>query len=98
MQIDHVVPLSAAWDLGAHRWPAAKRKAFANDPRNLLATASGINRAKSDDTPAQWMPHVRGDDRRCAYATRYRDVSAAYGLPVPKADMRALMVAMALCA
>ena len=38
--IDHVVPLSAAWDLGAHRWPLAKRRAFANDPRNLLAAAS----------------------------------------------------------
>lgn len=37
VQIDHIVPLSYAWDMGAYRWPNSERMRFANDPANLLA-------------------------------------------------------------
>jgi hypothetical protein len=37
VQIDHVVPLGLAWQLGAAQWSQGKRVAFANDPANLLA-------------------------------------------------------------
>ena len=37
VQIDHVVALSNAWQTGAFKLSAENRKAFANDPLNLLA-------------------------------------------------------------
>ena len=84
VEIDHILPLSAAWDLGAHRWTAAERVAFANDPRNLVVTSRGANQAKSDLLPAAWMP----DDRRarCWYARRLAVVAATYSLPLPVTD------------
>ena len=37
VQIDHIVPLAYAWDMGASGWPDPERVRFANDPANLLA-------------------------------------------------------------
>jgi hypothetical protein len=45
VQIDHVVPLAAAWDHGAHAWPRDRRVDFANDlALNLVAVAGPVNR------------------------------------------------------
>ncbi len=46
VQIDHIVPLALAWDLGARNWPDAIRIRFANDPANLLAVAGQANQDK----------------------------------------------------
>src|ERR1700760_2960837 len=37
VQIDHIVPLAYAWDMGGFSWPDPLRLRFANDPANLLA-------------------------------------------------------------
>ncbi len=87
VEIDHLVPLSAAWDLGAHAWTDERRRAFANDPRNLVVTSSSANQSKSDQLPSEWLPPDRR--ARCAYARRLVTVSAEYGLPLPRADVRA---------
>ncbi|MDO5512796.1 HNH endonuclease family protein [Corynebacterium sp.] len=84
VEIDHIFPLSAAWDLGAHRWSVAERTAFANDPRNLVVTSRRANQAKSDLLPAEWMPADRG--ARCWYARRLLWVAATYDLPLPVSD------------
>ena len=85
LEIDHVLPLSAAWDLGAHAWPGARREQFANDPLNLLVVAAPVNRAKSDLLPSEWLPPDRGS--RCAYAQRLGTVAVAYDLPLPAEDI-----------
>lgn len=87
IQIDHIFPLRAAWDLGAHSWPAEKRKRFANDPSNLVAVSAQANQEKSDLLPSQWMPEVR---RGCWYARRLAAVAAAYELPLPRSDRRVM--------
>lgn len=85
IEIDHVVPLAAAWDMGAWAWDGALRRRFANDAeRNLVATASEINRDKSDQTLAEWMPP--DDSRHCAYAARFLEVCAEYRLAVAEDD------------
>ena len=84
VEIDHVFPLSAAWDLGAHRWSRAEREAFANDPRNLVVTSRAANQEKSDQLPAAWMPSDGA--ARCWYARRLALVAAAHGLPLPVTD------------
>lgn len=54
VQIDHVYPLAAAWDMGAASWSLERRVIFANDVEtNLLATDAETNQAKGDSTPAE---------------------------------------------
>ncbi len=87
--IDHVYPLAAAWDFGAHAWDARTRRAFANDAeRNLVPVASAVNREKSDLTPAEWLPPDR--DLRCDYSARYLRVAVAWRLAVSVADWEAM--------
>lgn len=86
--IDHIIALAAAWDLGAHAWPAEKRLRFANDPVNLVVVSAAENREKSDSLPSAWLP---SDHRaRCWYARRVAAVAVNYQLPLPQADRRTL--------
>ncbi|MGX1806594.1 HNH endonuclease family protein [Nocardia sp. NPDC055321] len=89
VQIDHVYPLAAAWDMGAAGWTPARRMVFANDTAlNLLAVEGRINQAKSDKTPASWLPPAGAN--HCFYAGKYLTVAVHYDLPVTKADRSAL--------
>ncbi|WIM68599.1 HNH endonuclease family protein [Corynebacterium breve] len=88
LEIDHVFPLSAAWDLGAHAWEHDKRVAFANDPLNLIATSRAANQEKSDQLPSEWLPsHTRF---RCEYVTRLAAVAATYELSLPAEDRKVM--------
>lgn len=96
IHVDHLVPLAAAWDLGAWRWSPQRRATFANDVRReLVATSAGANLAKGDSTPASWLPPDRG--YRCTYLTRYLGVSLHYGLPVTRADATVIRHAARKC-
>ncbi len=95
VQIDHIVPLAYAWDMGARDWPPARRMAFANDPANLLAVDAASNQAKSDSEPGRWMPELRGF--WCQYAIAFVVVSQAYALPVDRASRDVLARALAGC-
>jgi hypothetical protein len=93
VQIDHLVPLAYAWDLGADTWPHSKRDAYANDERTVLLAVDGpANEAKGDSGPAGWMPPATA--YRATYAARYIAVLAAYHLPVTAADKTALTSAL----
>lgn len=88
VELDHLLPLAAAWDLGAYAWPKEKRLAFANDPANLVVTSSAANQQKSDQLPAEWLPP---DWRaRCAYAEGIAHVAKHYALTLPADDRRAM--------
>ncbi|GAB3657404.1 HNH endonuclease family protein [Actinocorallia lasiicapitis] len=84
VQIDHVIPLSYAWQMAAARWTDDKREQLANDPLNLIATDGPTNGSKSDSGPASWLPPDRGI--RCAYSVRFAQVALKYDLPVTTAD------------
>ena len=86
VEVDHVFPLSAAWDLGASTWPQDRKLAFANDPLNLVATAGALNQAKSDSLPADWLPPAD----RCDYSRRLAAVARKYDLPLPTRDYEAM--------
>lgn len=89
VQIDHVVPLSASWQMGAAQWDADKRRRLANDPLNLLAVDGPINGGKGDSSPATWLPPNKAV--RCSYVVRYAQVSIKYDLPVTDADKQAML-------
>jgi hypothetical protein len=78
VQIDHIVPLSNAWQTGAQLWDELKRRDFANDPRNLQATDGPTNQAKGDGDVATWLPPNKS--YRCTYVARIVTVKAIYGL------------------
>lgn len=84
VQIDHVIPLALAWDMGAARWTKAKRVRLANDPLNLLAVDQRSNAQKSDGGPAEWLP--ARPTIRCAYSVRVAQVARRYAMPVTRDD------------
>ena len=89
VQIDHLVPLALAWDLGAYAWPQARRAAYANDEHLvLLAVDDAANEAKGDGGPSTWMPP--NPAYRATYAERFVAVLAGYHLPLIAADKTVL--------
>jgi hypothetical protein len=95
VQIDHIVPLALAWDLGARNWPDGLRLRFANDPANLIAVAGAPNQDKSDSEPALWMPPNIAF--RCQYAVQFVAVLRGYRLPVDAPSAVVLRDAAATC-
>jgi len=95
VQIDHLVPLAYAWDMGAYDWPYRQRLRFANDPANLLAVAGQANEDKADSQPALWMP--ANTAFWCQYAVQYIAVLRGYQLPVDQPSADVLRRAAATC-
>lgn len=89
VQIDHVMPLSYDWQLGAARWNESKRERIANDPLNLLPVDGPSNSAKRDSGPASWLPP--NNQIRCAYSVRFAQVALKYHLPVTAPDKRTML-------
>ena len=88
VQIDHVVPLSDAWQKGAQQLAPNQREAFANDPLNLLAVDGPTNGSKSDSDSASWLPPNKAF--RCEYVALQTAVKAKYGLWMTKAEHSAI--------
>ena len=86
IEIDHIFPLSAAYDRGASEWDRETKVRFGNDPLNLVATSRKLNQEKSDALPAEWLPPTN----RCEYSRRLADIARKYSLPLPSADVRAM--------
>ncbi len=95
VQIDHIVPLAYAWDMGASGWPYRKRLRFANDPANLLAVAGRANQDKGDAQPALWMP--ANTAFACQYAMAYLAVLRGYALRLDQPSADTLRRAAATC-
>lgn len=80
VDIDHVIPLKHAWDIGASAWTAEQREKFANDPENLVVTNRKYNRQKGAKTIMEWMPVNRA--YACKYAAQWFQVKEKYHLPI----------------
>ncbi|TPV53343.1 HNH endonuclease [Pseudarthrobacter phenanthrenivorans] len=95
VQIDHLVPLSDAWQKGARQLSAEQRKQFANDPLNLMAADGPTNGAKGDKDAATWLPPNKAF--RCEYVARQTAVKAKYQLWVTPAEHEAIAAVLAGC-
>ena len=95
VQIDHIVPLALAWDLGARNWTDDMRLRFANDPANLIAVQGQANQDKGDKEPATWMPPNHAF--WCQYSVQFANVLRGYSLPVDAPSATVLRDAAATC-
>lgn len=95
VDIDHVVALGDAWQLGAAHWAAGERVAFANDPLNLLAVSASANRQKGDSDAASWLPKAKAF--RCAYIARQVAVKLKYRLAATAAERAAMRRVLDSC-
>ena len=95
IDIDHVVALSNAWQTGAAYFDKSKRTLLANDPLNLLAVDTKLNRKKGDGDAATWLPPNKAF--RCEYVARQVAVKAKYGLWVTKAEKAMMEKILSTC-
>lgn len=95
LDIDHLIPLAAAWRLGAAGWTTGQRERYANDPSNLLAVSASLNRQKGDKTAEAWKPPLRSF--WCTYARRTVAVHAKYAMGVTASERAALSQMLATC-
>jgi hypothetical protein len=98
LDVDHMVPLSEAWDSGANSWSADKREAFANDlelPEALIAVSAASNRSKGDKDPADWLPSLQS--YRCQYVQDWIKVKVKWKLSVDQKEFSAIRSLLATC-
>jgi hypothetical protein len=91
LDIDHLVALREAHDTGGAEWDAARKRAFANDTRNLFAVAAGANRSKGSRGPAEWLPP--NPAYRCEFIRQWVEVKQTWELQMPQCEsVTALLV------
>ena len=95
IQIDHIVPLSDAWQKGAQQLSADQRKELANDPLNLMAADGPTNSAKGDKDAATWLPPNKAF--RCEYVERQTAVKMKYSLWVTRSERDAIAGTLKNC-
>jgi len=95
VQIDHSVALSNAWQTGAFKLTADQRKAFANDPLNLLAVKGRLNSQKGDGDAATWLPPLKSF--RCNYVSRQIAVKMKYKLWFTAPEKEAMIRILKTC-
>lgn len=95
VEIDHVVPLALAWQLGAAQWSQGERVTFANDPANLLAVDAASNQQKSASGPDSWLPPNKA--YRCTYVIRFTRVAALYRLRITASMRDAISAQLDAC-
>ena len=87
INIDHIVSLKDAYESGASSWGASKKKAFANDRSNHVASCGRVNSSKGSEGPSDFLR--RSNDgkgleyvivRFCEYVQKYYAVKVKYGL------------------
>jgi hypothetical protein len=88
VQVDHLISLSNAFQTGAQQLSAEKRKQFANDPINLMASDGSANMQKGDKDAASWLPANKSF--RCEYVSKQTIVKAKYGLWMTQAEKDAI--------
>lgn len=95
IDIDHVVPLAAAWRSGADAWTKDRRTAYANDPLVLVSSWDSLNQQKSDQGPDEWKPPLKAS--HCNYAVRWTFTKDKYALTVTTGEKSALTSMLATC-
>ena len=95
LDIDHIIPLKYAELHGAKNWPRAQKRAFANDPENLIAVSANQNRSKGDKGPYTWMPVNKS--HHCKYAQSWKYLAEKYKLTLNITDTVKINIILSAC-
>jgi hypothetical protein len=97
VDIDHMVPLAAAWRSGAAEWTNDQRGDFANDldRPQLIAVSATSNRSKGDQDPSTWKPPAR--ESWCSYSKDWVEVKSYWKLTVTQKEKDALTEMLGTC-
>ncbi|WP_422452144.1 HNH endonuclease family protein [Endozoicomonas sp. ALC066] len=87
LDVDHIVPLYWAWHRGANEWSPERRRAFSNDPGNLIPVEASVNREKGAKSPLEWLPP--NSEYHCQYVTRWKIVIKKYQLELSESERTA---------
>jgi len=79
LNVDHVIPLKWMHENGGCNWSPAKKKAFANDPKNLKLITDSSNKSKGSKGPDKWLPKKVIDQVK--YIKFWREAVEEYGIP-----------------
>lgn len=80
IDIDHLVPLKHAHEVGGANWSKELKERFANDSENLVITNKSYNRKKGAKTISEWLPIHR--ERACQYINDWIKIKTKYHLVV----------------
>jgi|TARA_B110000211_G_scaffold55661_1_gene61946 hypothetical protein len=78
IDIDHIVPLAHAHEMGGKYWTRKQRREFANDFENLLAVEDNANQSKGMQPPYEWMPPNKS--YHCEYIRKWKHIKNKYAL------------------
>lgn len=92
VDIDHVVPLKHAHNTGGANWTRERKRAFANDPDNLLVVDDATNQAKGYKGPTKWKPPRKEYWKK--YAKKWLHIKKKYGLSISTMEMSQLQKMM----
>jgi hypothetical protein len=99
LDVDHLVPLSAAHAAGGDAWTRSKKAAFANaldDADHLVPVVASANRSKGDKGPDRWLPPA--PEARCDYVRAWTRIKTRWDLDATVEERAAVDDALARCA
>src|SRR5699024_10358393 len=92
LDIDHIVPLGAAFRAGAGDWDEEKRRAYANSPLVVVVSSAAANREKGDKGPEVWRPE--DESSWCVYSIRWIAIKDEFGLDLTSDEEREALTEM----
>lgn len=96
LDLDHVVPLKFAHGHGGDKWSKIRKKAFANDPENLLLVNLSLNRQKGAKGLDEWLPPNLS--YRCDYIAHFNKIMTKYNLEYIPSEKRTVNKMTKACA
>jgi hypothetical protein len=88
VDIDHLIPLKHAHDVGASGWSHSQKEKFANDPENLVITNLRYNRQKGAKGIDEWLP--RHKEYACKYISDWVKIKKKYSLKLRQEEYNSI--------
>lgn len=88
VDIDHLIPLKHAHEVGGAGWSAWEKEKFANDPANLVITNRSYNRQKGAKGIDEWLP--RHQAYACKYVRDWIKIKSKYSLRTSPAEINTI--------
>lgn len=95
LDIDHIVPLKEAHVSGGYAWTREQRRAFANDPENLVPVSADANRQKGASDPSSWLPDP--PEVQCQYLRQWVLIKEKYQLDADEKERAAVTAGLRAC-